>query len=75
MRLVEDDRIVLGQHAAPGGDIREVERVIRDHELGLPGASAGRFREARRKQRAAAPGATVRADRKLGPERLGRLER
>ena len=40
--LVEDDRVVLGQHAAAGGEVGEVERVVRDHELGLAGARAAR---------------------------------
>ena len=41
MRLVEDDRVVLGEHAgAVAGlgaerQVGEVEGVVRDHELGL----------------------------------------
>ena len=52
----------------------EVERVVRDHEVGLAGALARRLGEARRDERAAAARAAVGADGELGPERLGRLE-
>ena len=75
MRLVEDHRVVLGQHAAAGGDVREVERVVDDHEVGGGRPLARGFREARRDERAAAAGAAVGADGELGPEGLGRLER
>ena len=74
VRLVEDDGVVLGQHAAAGGDVREVERVVRDHEVGLARAVARRLGEAGRDERAAAAGAAVAADGELGPERLRRLE-
>ena len=75
VRLVEDHRVVLGQHAAAGGDVREVERVVDDHEVGRGGPLAGRLGEARRDERAAPAGAAVGADGELGPEGLGRLER
>ncbi len=41
----------------------------------MAGPRARRLGEAGRDERAAAPGAAVGADRELGPERLGRLER
>ena len=44
--LVEDDGVVLGEHAAAGGDVGEVEGVVRDHELGLGGARPGGLGEA-----------------------------
>ena len=73
MRLVEDDGVVLGQHAAAGGQVGEVERVVRDHEVRLA-RLARALGEAAREERAAAAGATVGADRELGPERLRRLD-
>ena len=69
------DGVVLGEDAAAGGDVGEVEGVIRDHEVGLGGPGPRRLGEAGREERAAAAGAAVGADRELGPERLGRLER
>ena len=75
VRLVEDHRVVLGQHAAAGGEVREIQRVVRDHEVGLRGALAGRLGEAAGDERAAAAGTAICADRQLGPQRLGRLER
>ena len=75
MRLVEDHRVVLGQHTAAGGDVREVERVVDDHEVGGRGPLAGVLGEARGDERAAAARAAVGPDRELGPEGLGRLER
>ena len=74
VRLVEDHRVVLGQNAAPGGEVREVERVVGDHEVGLPGALAGRLGEAVPDERAPTPGTAVAPDGELGPERLGRLD-
>ena len=64
-----------GSTPPPGREVGEVERVVRDHELGLRGASLRRLGEARREQRAAAPGAAVGADGELGPQRVGGLER
>ena len=79
MSLVEDDGIVVGKDAgavAPGpqSQIREVERVVHDHELRLTRALARRLRVARRDERAALPLAAVGADREVGPERCARLE-
>ena len=74
MPLVEDHRVVLGQHAASRSDVREVERVVRDHEVGLSRALAGSLGEARGDERAAAPAAAVAADGELGPQRLRRLD-
>ena len=39
VRLVEDDRVVLRQHAAARGEVREVERVVHDHEVGCAARS------------------------------------
>ena len=74
VRFVEDDGVVLGQHAAARGDVREVQRVVDDHEIGLRGAGTRRLREARGNERAAAARAAVGADRELAPERGGRLD-
>ncbi len=74
MGLVEDDGVVVGQDAAARGDVGEVERVVRDHELGLGGPSARGLGEAARKERAATARAPVGADGELGPERVGGLE-
>ena len=74
MGLVEDDRIVLWQHAAAGCDVREVERVVRDHQVGVGGPLAGHLGEAARDERAAAARAAVGADGELGPERLRGLD-
>ena len=63
-----------GSTPPPDGDVREVERVVRDHEVGLAGAVARGLGEAGRDERAAAAGAAVAADGELGPERLRRLE-
>ena len=73
--LVEDHRVVLGQHTSPGGDVREVERVVDDHEVGRRGALARVLGEARRDEGAAAPRTAVGPDCQLAPERLGRLDR
>ena len=75
MGLIEDDGVVIGQHVAAGGDIGEVERVVRDHELRLGGAPACGLGKAARKERAAAARAPVGADGELGPEGFRRLER
>jgi hypothetical protein len=75
VRLVEDDRVVLGQDAPARRQMREVERVVDDHEVGVRGAFARRLGEARRDERAAAAGAAVRTDGELGPERRRRFER
>ncbi len=74
VRLVEDHRVVVGQHSASGGEIGEVERVVPDHELGLAGPRFRRLGEARADERAAAPCTAIGADRELGPERIRRLE-
>ncbi len=74
MRLVEDHGVVLGQHTSAGGDVREVERVVDDHEVGGGGPLARMLGEARGDEGAAPPGATVGPDRELGPEGFGRLE-
>ena len=74
VRLVEDDRVVVGQHAAAGREVGEVERVVRDHELGLPRARARGLGEAGAEERALPPRAAVGPDGELGPERLGRLD-
>ena len=69
------DRVVLGKHAAARGHVGEVQRVVRDHELGLGRTPPRSLREARREQRAAAAGAAVGADGELGPQCVRRLER
>ena len=74
VRLVEDHGVVLGQHAAAGGDVREVERVVDDHEIGGRGPLARMLGETRGDERAAPAGTTVRPDRELRPEGFGRLE-
>ena len=74
MRLVEDDRVVLGQHAPARGDVGEVEGVVDDHELRLGGARACGLCEAARDERASPPGAAIGSDRQLGPERRRRLD-
>ena len=78
VRLVEDNGVVLGQDAgAVGavaqGQVGEVERVVRDHELGLAGLLACRLGEAARHARAAPAEAAVGADGQLRPQRRGRL--
>ena len=55
-------------------DVGEVERVVDDHEVGLPARSRAACAKQRRDEGAARPGAAVGADRELAPERLGRLE-
>ena len=74
MCLVEDDGIVLGQYTASGGEVREVERVIRDHEIGLARTLARSLGETARDERAPSPRAAVAADGKLSPERIRRFE-
>jgi hypothetical protein len=73
--LVEDDGVVLGQHAPACREVGEVERVVADHELGLARASPRGLGEAGAVERAAAPGAAVGADGELRPERIRRLDR
>ena len=65
--LVEDHRVVLGQHPAAGRDVREVERVVDDHEVGPRGAFLRRFGEAGGDERAAAPRAAIGPDCDLRP--------
>ena len=54
--------------------MREVERVVDDHEIGLRGSAARRLREARGNEGAAAAGAAVGADGELSPQRSRRLD-
>src|SRR6478752_1901739 len=54
--------------------MREVERVVRDHEVSLARAVARRLGEAGRDERTAPAGAAVASDGELGPERFRRLE-
>ena len=75
MRLVEDDRVVLGQDAPARGEIGEVESVICDHEVGLACPCAGGLGEAGRDEGTAAAGAAVGTDGELGPQRIGGLQR
>ena len=74
MRLVEDDGVVLRQHSAAGGQVGEVQRVVRDHEIGRGSAIAGRLGEARAVERAAPARTAIGADGELGPERVRRLD-
>ncbi len=74
MRFVEDDCVVLGQDAASCCDVREVERVVRDHQIRLSGAIARSLGEASPDERAAPARAPVAADCKLGPQALRRLD-
>src|SRR6476619_7152503 len=79
MSLVEDHRVVLGQHrrrvgAAAQAEIGEVERVVRDHELGMRGTLARSLGEAAPGERAEPAEAAVGADRDLRPDGLGRLD-
>ena len=67
VRLVEDHRVVLGQDAAARREVGEVERVVRDHELGLPGACARRFGEARPRRTRTAARRSGRARRRAPP--------
>ena len=68
MRLVEDDGVVLGQDAravgAPAeGEVGEIERVVRDYELGAPCPLSGRLGEAGADVWTPPPSAAVGADR------------
>ena len=74
MGLVEDDGVVLRQHAAPRGQVGEVERVVRDHEIGRRRPIACSLGETRPVERAAPSRAAVGADGELGPQRVRRLE-
>jgi hypothetical protein len=75
VRLVEDHGVVLRQHATAGGDVGEVEGMVRDHELRLTGARACGLGEAARVKRAAPAGAPVGPDGELGPQCVRGLER
>ena len=80
VRLVEDDGVVLRQHAGlvealAHPEVGEVERVVGDHEIGSLGACACGLGEAGADERAATSEAALRADRELAPEGVGRLER
>lgn len=78
--LVEDDRVVLGKDASfaatPGSkrEVREVEGVIRDHELRAGGPLARGLGEARSAKRTAAAEAAIGPDRELRPQGGRRLE-
>ncbi len=74
VRLVEDNGVVLRQHPAPGCQVGEVERVIRDHQIGRRRSIACRFGETRPVERTASTRAAVGADRELGPQRVRRLD-
>ena len=72
--LVEDDRVVLGQDrrvppdgTRADGDVGEVERVVRDHELRRSSPLADGLREADGARGALAPEAAIAADGELGP--------
>ena len=41
MGLVEDDDVVGWQHAAAGGEVRKVEGVVDDEDVGALGVEAG----------------------------------
>ncbi len=78
MGLVEDHRVVFGQHcrrvgAAAQAEIGEVERVVRDHELGVRGPLSRSLGEAAPGEGAEPAEAAVGADGDLRPDRLGRL--
>ena len=85
MRLVEDDRVVLRQDAravvaaavarSPQRHVGEVERVVRDHQLGLARTLPRGLSEAHLHEWTAAAGAAVGSDRELRPERFRRLDR
>ena len=79
VRLVEDDGVVLRQHAdrAVRGDaqpeIGEVERMVDDHDVGVGGPLARLLGEARGRERAARAEAALGADGHLRPRARGRL--
>jgi hypothetical protein len=79
VRLVEDHRVVLGEDgrrvgAAAQSQVREVERMVRDHELGMRGALARSLGEARPGEGTEAAEAAVGADCDLRPHAVGRLD-
>ena len=79
MRLVEDHHVVVGQHADAVAtlaqtEVGEVEGVVRDHEVRVRRALARRLGEARAHIRTRPAETAIGADRKLRPERLGRLD-
>ena len=79
VRLVEDDRVVLREHADrpvrgdAQAEIGEVERVIDDHHVGVARTLARLLCEAGRRVRAARAQAALRADGDLRPGARGRF--
>jgi hypothetical protein len=79
VRLVEDDRVVLRKHAHPVApltetEVGEVERVVRDHEVGVRRPLPRLLREAEADERTRPPETAVGTDRELCPQRLRGLE-
>jgi hypothetical protein len=79
VRLVEDDRVVLGQDAdavaaLAHAEVGEVERVIHDHEVGVRGPLPGRLREAGADVSARPAETAVRAHSELAPQPGRRLD-
>ena len=74
VRLVEDDDVVLGQHADaavgrdPQPEVGEVQRVVDEHDLGLAGERPRPLGVAGRLHRAACAATAVGPDRELRPE-------
>jgi hypothetical protein len=72
MRLVDDHHVVLGQRREVLHRVDGQQRVVGDHDVGLPGLVPGLLGEALLAERAAlCPGALPGADRYLPPGRLG----